>query len=135
MRGTAAFEDILDGYFPLGLSIADLLHRNALGAADLKLSFAPIFVVSGLPHDAPVPLNIRSGRAGIIDEAVLSVALSEGETRLSGSARWRWLDGMEVPETLDPMTRLAEPALVSVHTRGALYVAQANASARILSLT
>jgi len=108
------FEDILDGYFPLSLSIADLLRRNELSDAALTLAFAPIVAVKGLPHDAPVPLNIRSGRAGMIDQAHLSVTLSDTGAQIWGTARWRWLDGAAIPETLDPMIRLAEPALVSV---------------------
>ncbi|MEO9572874.1 MAG: hypothetical protein ABJ263_01790 [Tateyamaria sp.] len=135
MASTTAFEDILDGYFPLSLSVADLLHRNGLLCAELKLSFAPIIAIDGLPHDAPVPLNVRSGRAGIIDDATLSVTLSGAGTRLSGSVRWRWLNGTEVPVTLDPMIRLAEPALVSVRSGGGLCFDHPKAFEGILSST
>ena len=116
MPHPVAFEDILDGYFPLRLSIADLLRRNDLRAAELKLSFAPIVVIDDLPPEAPVPLSIRSGRAGMIDEATLTVSLSDAGAKIGGCARWRWLDGAVVSDELDPMIRLAEPALVSVRT-------------------
>ena len=133
MPRPVAFEDILDGYFPLCLSIADVMRRNVLRAAELKLSFAPIIVIDGLPIDAPVPLNIRSGRAGMIDDATLSVALSESGAQISGSARWRWLDGGAVSKTLDPMIRLAEPALVSMRVISDTSIGNRSAFAGILS--
>ncbi|MDF1727067.1 MAG: hypothetical protein P1U53_04865 [Sulfitobacter sp.] len=108
------FEDILDGYFPLRLSIADLMRRNGLTTADLHLTFAPILAIEGLPPETPVPLNIRSGRAGMIEDLILSVRIEGADVHLSGSACWHWLDGTPVGTTLDPMTRLAEPALVSL---------------------
>ncbi len=110
------FEDILDGYFPLRVSIADLMRRRDLLSARLDLSFAPILAVEGLPPDAPVPLNIRSARAGMIDAAQLHAVLTGPLAALTGVARWRWLDGGPVAEWLDPMIRLAEPAIVRVQT-------------------
>ena len=133
MVRTTAFEDILDGYFPLCLSVADLMYRNDLLSTKLKLSFAPIIAIDGLPHDAPVTLNIRSGQAGIIDDATLWVTLSGAGARLCGAARWRWLDGTEVPQTLDPMIRLSEPALVLVGTGGDVCIDPPNAFEGIFS--
>ena len=116
MSATGNFEDILDGYFPLRFSIADIMRRNNLRHAVLEMSFAPIIEVGGLAAHAPIPLNIRSGRAGMIDTATLFVSVKDQETWITGEARWRWLDGTPVAAVLDPMTRLAEPALISLQT-------------------
>lgn len=107
-------EDILDGYFPLRVSVSDLMHRRGLQHAALSMSFAPILEVAGLPHDAPVPLNIRSGRAGMILRAELRVSVGQQGADMAGTARWYWLDGTPPQAVLDPMTRLAEPALVQL---------------------
>lgn len=107
-------EDILDGYFPLRISVADMMARSGLRHAALELSFAPIIEVPGLAPDAPVPLSIQSGRAGLILHAALVVTIGPTEAQIGGRARWRWLDGLPGAATLDPMIRLAEPALVSV---------------------
>jgi hypothetical protein len=108
-------EDVLDGYFPLRLSITDLMQRMGLATAQLDLSFAPILDVPGLAYDAPVPLNIRSGRAGMIHEASLIVSLQGSVAAVRGLARWTWFDGTSAETVFDPMTRLAEPALVTIN--------------------
>ena len=108
------FEDILDGYFPLRISITDLMRRRGLHRAALTFSFAPILEVAGLPHSAPVPLSIRSGRAGMINWAKLEVSMLSCSTKVVGRAQWHWLDGTPSGDKFDPMTRLAEPALVSI---------------------
>lgn len=108
------FEDILDGYFPLRVSVTDLMQRRNLCHAAMDLCFAPIIKVSGLAFDAPVPLNIRSGRAGMIYKAELNVTLTSQGAALSGVAHWTWLDRMPASQCLDPMIRLAEPALIHV---------------------
>ena len=107
-----AFEDILDGYFPLAVSIRDLMERRGVQTCQLTLRHAPILTVPGLPPDAPVPLNIRSGRAGLIRFARIFVKCDAENVRLRGFANWRWLDTVAPPRCLDPMVRLAEPCLV-----------------------
>lgn len=107
-------EDILDGYFPLRMSVADLMQRRGLVRVRLEMRFAPILTVDGLPHDAPVPLNIQSGRAGMIYHAVLEARPGDSLPNLTGAAHWHWFDGTPAKNWLDPMTRLAEPALVSI---------------------
>lgn len=113
-----AFEDILEGYFPLRLSVADLMMRRNLTHATLELSFAPIIDVPGLPPDAPVPLNIRSGRAGMIRWARLDVQSMPGGSMVGGCGKWEWFDDTPQETALNPMTRLAEPALVTVQPAG-----------------
>lgn len=101
-----AFEDIIDGYFPLRISLMQMLERLGTPLAYVEITHAPIMQIPGLPHDAPVPLNIRAGRAGVIDRLHLR---AEGNGALSGAGSWRWLDGSHAGDVLDPMTRLAEP--------------------------
>jgi hypothetical protein len=109
----AGFEDIIDGYFPLQTSIAQLLARRSLSHAVLLLSHAPIMHIEGLSPQAPVPLSIRQGRAGMIDQMVLYAQTDA----LTGQGIWRWLDGTPVGDAFDPQTRLAEPAfLQGIHT-------------------
>ena len=102
------FDDIIDGYFPLAVSLAQMLERRGIASAYVELTHAPIMQIPGLPHDAPVPLNIQAGRAGVIDRLYLRVDAGA----VSGGGIWRWLDGSLHGDKLDPMTRLAEPAFL-----------------------
>jgi len=104
------FEDVIDGYFPLHVSLAQMMARTGFRAALVGLDQAPILEIPGLPPEAPVPLNIRAGRAGMIDAMVLWV---QGDGSLSGQGAWRWFDGQTTDAAFDPMTRLAEPAIVA----------------------
>lgn len=110
-----AFGDTIDGYFPLRVSLAQMLARKGFAAALVTLRYAPIMHIPGLPLDAPVPLTIRAGVAGVIHELSLCAAPS----RLSGFGDWRWLTpfpddmGEAEPTRLDPNTRLAEPAYLT----------------------
>ncbi|WP_050927535.1 hypothetical protein [Aestuariivita boseongensis] len=104
------FQDTIDGYFPLRTSLAQMLERQGFHAAVVTIDFAPIIHVSGLPADAPVPLNIRSGQAGLIHRLSVCVT-AQG---LSGFGYWRWLTQANGPPVdLGPDIRLAEPAFLS----------------------
>lgn len=110
-----AFDDTIDGYFPLQVSLAQMLARNGFAAALVTLRYAPIMHIPGLPLDAPVPLTIRAGVAGVIHE----LSLCATPSRLSGFGDWRWLtpapsdDKAPAPPCFDPHTRLAEPAYLT----------------------
>ncbi len=106
------FEDTLDGYFPLAVSCADLMRRRGFAAAWLSLAHAPILDIAELPPDAPVPLNTDAGRVGMIDQMLACVTLTEVEAEIEGTAQWHWLGEGCAPQTLSPMTRLAEPAFL-----------------------
>ena len=108
----AGFEDIIDGYFPLQTSIAQLMTRRKLTHAVLLLSHAPIMHIAGLDPQDPVPLSIRDGRAGMIDQMVLYATANAQTCELSGQGSWRWLDGTPPGGVFDPTTRLAEPAFL-----------------------
>lgn len=107
------FEDIIDGYFPLQESLRQMLLRNGFASACVTLTHAPIMDIPGLAPDAPVPLRLDRGTAGIADRLDIIVAMRGGDPQLSGSGKWRWhsQSGVNAP-TLSPLTRLAEPAIV-----------------------
>ncbi len=104
------FDDIIDGYFPLEVSIADLMRRRGIARAQLTLTQVPIMDIPGLAVHAPVPLRLSSGRVGIIQRMELCVELEGAVCLLGGMAEWLWLDGTDPGDTFDPQTRLAEPA-------------------------
>lgn len=107
------FEDIIDGYFPLQESLRQMLVRNGFASACVTLTHAPIMNIPGLAPDAPVPLRLDRGTAGIADRLDIIIAMRGGDPQLSGSGKWRWdsQSGVNAP-TLSPLTRLAEPAIV-----------------------
>ena len=107
------FEDIIDGYFPLQESLRQMLVRNSFAAACVTLTHAPIMNIPGLAPDAPVPLRLDYGTAGVADRLDLIVALYGREPRLTGYGRWRWYsDGAGSGDLMAHSTRLAEPAIV-----------------------
>jgi len=104
------FEDLVDGYFPLQSSMVQMLVRNAFSSALINLSHAPIMEIADLSPGAPVPLRVEPSEVGIIDRLSLCVT----PTCLCGFGQWRWMDPRAKPDLcLDPLTRLAEPALIS----------------------
>lgn len=106
------FEEIIDGYFPLQVSLAQMMDRLRASYALVDLSYAPIMRIPDLPHDAPVPLNIREGTAGSISRMLIEVDLRNGPVHLRGRGAWSWNDTGTTEDLLDPMTRLAEPAFL-----------------------
>lgn len=109
------FDDLIDGYFPLQFSIFDLMQRRGLTTAVLSLSHAPIIDIPGLGTHEPVPLNIKAGRAGMIRQMTLRVAVTASSCTLCGEACWSWLDGTDPGNVFNPLTRLAEPAYLLGH--------------------
>jgi len=123
-----SFEDTIDGYFPLQVSLSQMLTRLEFDAAFVWLRLAPILDVPDLPTDAPVPLNVGAGRGGLI--VWLTVHISRTDGIVSGAGRWQWLDGLE-HEVLSPMTRLAEPVFVEGIGLGAGAISRPRTFARI----
>lgn len=107
-----AFEDIIDGYFPLQTSVAQLMQRLGAQEAVLELAHAPIMQIPGLPPDAPVPLKVQEGRVGLIESMCLFVVMQQGSAVLSGTCQWHWLNGDTDHGPFDAGTRLAEPAFL-----------------------
>ena len=55
------FNDVIDGYFPLQISLSHLLVRLNTTLAYLEIRYAPIMDIPGLAHSDPVPLNVKVG--------------------------------------------------------------------------
>lgn len=110
------FHDILDGYFTLKESVRQLMARHQLSWAWIVLRHAPVMEIDGLEPDAPVPLHLRDGYAGIIDAMVLTVTHTGGAESdafvLVGTGEWRWLTSRE-DTALPKDIRLAEPAYLT----------------------
>ena len=107
------FEDIIDGYFPLQESLRQMMVRKGFALASVTIFHAPIMNIPGLAPDAPVPLRLVHGTAGIADRLDMIIALDGRELRLVGYGKWRWhCDAAATENVLSPRTRLAEPAIV-----------------------
>ncbi len=107
-----AFEDILDGYFPLGESVRQMMERHGFATMWIALLHAPVMNIRGLPPTAPVPLSLPKTYSGMIDNmSLLAVQCDEG-VRLAGVGDWLWVDGRAESETFPVSTRLGEPAFV-----------------------
>lgn len=110
------FHDILDGYFTLKESVRQLMARHQLVWAWIVLRHAPVMEVEGLAPDAPVPLHLRDGHAGMVDAMILTVTRNGGtesdDFALVGSGEWRWLNARK-DTTLPADIRLAEPAYLT----------------------
>ncbi|HBZ43998.1 MAG TPA: hypothetical protein DEO85_08090 [Maritimibacter sp.] len=102
------FDDILDGYFPLGESLAQCLDRNRFGAALIVLTHAPILDLADRPDTAPVPLRLGGQTSGLIRR--LMVVVTTGRP-VQGQGDWQWHDE-NTNRALTAHTRLAEPAFV-----------------------
>lgn len=107
-----AFEDILDGYFPLGESLRQLMERRRFICMWITILHAPVMNISGLPSTAPAPLFLPRIYSGMIDHMVLSAETSAEGVAMTGRGMWFWTDGRAETGTFSPLTRLGEPAFV-----------------------
>jgi hypothetical protein len=103
------FNDVIDGYFPLQISLSHLLVRLNTKLAYLEIRYAPIMDIPGLAHSDPVPLNVKVGRAGMIEKLHVRY---ESSGNFSSNGSWHWLDAQEANSSFDKVIRLAEPAYV-----------------------
>ncbi|WP_334191829.1 hypothetical protein [Pararhodobacter sp.] len=103
------FEDIIDGYFPLGESLRQMLARQDFGAALVVITHAPVLHWPGDDGQGPVPMRLQTATAGLIRAFVGLAVLAGNGMRLSGVADWRW-PGAD--HGLSAGTRLAEPAFL-----------------------
>jgi len=106
------FEDTIDGYFPLQISLGQMMQRHGFVQAFVSLRHQPMMEIPGLAATDPVPLNISAGRAGMIEELRLFVRVLPDDIWIGGEGAWVWFAGADTA-VFDPMTRLAEPAIVS----------------------
>lgn len=107
-----AFEDILDGYFPLNESVRQMMERHQFTFMRISLLHAPVMNIRGLAATEPVPLYLRKIYAGMIDNMVIAARQSKGVMRMRGAGEWMWVDGTEDTPHFPSSTRLGEPAFV-----------------------
>ena len=110
--GGCAFEDILDGYFPVRESVRQLMVRQCFTAMWITVRHAPVMRISAPPSTVPVPLFLPEAHSGMIDRMVLSVEKSTDGIAMTGWGAWFWADGREDLDLFPPLTRLGEPAFV-----------------------
>lgn len=108
-----AFEETLDGYFPLRESLRQMLQRNDCAAALVFVLHAPAMEIPGLPPEDPVPLYITQGFGCLVRQMALMVRLDADDTVVSGVADWTWWGGHRPDDRcFSDMHRLAEPAFL-----------------------
>ena len=103
------FNDVIDGYFPLQISLSHLLERLDTSLAYVEITYAPIMDIPGLKLFDPVPLNLKMGRVGMIEKLHVRY---ESSGNFSSNGSWYWLDAQEANNSFDKVIRLAEPAYV-----------------------
>jgi hypothetical protein len=103
------FNEVIDGYFPLQISLSHLLVRLNTTLAYVEIRYAPIMDIPGLELSDPVPLNVKVGRVGMIEKLHVRY---ESSGNFSSNGNWHWLDAQEANNSFDKVVRLAEPAYV-----------------------
>ena len=103
------FEDIIDGYFPLGESLRQMLHRQGFGAALVVITHAPLLHFEGDDGAGPVPMRLHRAAAGLLRGFFGLAVRQDKGLRLTGLADWHW-PGPD--RGFAPATRLAEPAFL-----------------------
>ena len=107
------FEDIIDGYFPLNVSLGQMLERFGFPAAWVNFSFAPLMKKGDLQPTDPIPVNVDGCTTGLINHASLLISKKEDGVNLTGVGDWYWHDTIhEIDEELSPYHRLTEPVFV-----------------------
>ncbi len=107
------FEDTLDGYFPLEVSMQQMLERNSFAAAWVLMLYAPVMDIPDLDADAPVPLKLNRQHAGLIDEMDIVARAGVDRAKLSGVGAWRWVrPRSENTVIFPPSCRLSEPIFI-----------------------
>lgn len=107
-----AFEDILDGYFPLEESVRQMMERQGFSRAWLQLLHAPTMDLPGLAPTDPVPVTLPKVYAGMIDYMAIEAVKGDGPPLLNGCGDWFWIDPVNRTVNLSPSVRLGEPAFV-----------------------
>lgn len=110
--GSSEFTDTLDGYFPLYLSVQQMMTRRRIGLALFTLKQAPFLEVPQLSDAEPVPFSLRSHRSGFIDNLTCLAMWLDGNFRLSGAGVWRHEQERQPGGPLDGRIRLGEPAFI-----------------------
>lgn len=108
-----AFEDTVDGYFPLRESLRQMMLRHEFDVALIHFQHAPAMEIPGLDFEEPVPLSITSGHACMIHKMLLVLHRTNNGVTISGVGQWTWWgDHRATERVFSSEHRLAEPAFV-----------------------
>ncbi|WAP68265.1 hypothetical protein [Jiella pelagia] len=107
-----AFEDILDGYFPLEESVRQMMERHRFSTVWITLLHAPIMNLRDLAPTDPVPLTLPKIYSGMIDFMALLGSKQGNRIELEGLGDWFWIDPRDRAPTFPATIRLGEPAFV-----------------------
>ena len=98
------FEDFIDGYFPLNVSLGHMLDRHGFASAWILMRVAPMMDIPDLAETEPVPLHLDPAHGGQIDWLSATIRLSGQTASLSGQARWNWNDPLKTNKDKIPST-------------------------------
>ena len=107
------FEDFIDGYFPLNVSLGHMLTRHGFSSAWILMRVAPMMEIPGLTVADPVPLHLNPAHGGQFNWLAATIQISDQVASLSGLAKWHWNDPTKVNEQkISANIRLSEPAFL-----------------------
>lgn len=107
------FSDTLDGYFPLAVSVQQMMARNGFDSAWFTLGFAPFVDVPHLLDTDAVPFSLRNHLSGMIGSMALVGSFTNAGFRLEGTGSWYREEPARSNRTLTGHVRLGEPAIVT----------------------
>ena len=113
------FEDVIDGYFPIGESLKQMLQRFHANSAWVNFIYAPIIRGDHLAPSDPVPVNVAGCVSGMINDVSIFISMENRDVVLTGVGDWHWHNATtNESEPLAPSNRLVEPVFV----RGYLFM-------------
>ena len=107
------FEDVIDGYFPIGESLKQMLQRFHVSSAWVNFIYAPIIRGDHLAPSDPVPVNVAGCVSGMINDVSIFISMENRNVTLTGVGDWHWHNATtNESEPLASSHRLVEPVFV-----------------------
>lgn len=107
------FEDVIDGYFPIGESLKQMLQRFHASSAWVNFIYAPIIRGDHLAPSDPVPVNVAGCVSGMINDVSIFISMENRNVALTGVGDWHWHNATtNESEPLASSHRLVEPVFV-----------------------
>ena len=107
------FEDVIDGYFPIGESLKQMLQRFHVSSAWVNFIYAPIIRGDHLAPSDPVPVNVAGCVCGMINDVSIFISMENRNVALTGVGDWHWHNATtNKSEPLASSHRLVEPVFV-----------------------
>ena len=107
------FEDVIDGYFPIGESLKQMLQRFHVSSAWVNFIYAPIIRGDHLAPSDPVPVNVAGCVSGMINDVSIFISIENRNVALTGVGDWYWHNATtNESEPLASSHRLVEPVFV-----------------------